>query len=123
MVYVLHFRKSTGHTVWRVLQAFMSSMEWDLVMAMCKTSRGASMQEFEGPDAEDQALACAQRWVRNLPVCEYGITHQPGQPAKTFADLQEDARRAGFGNRGIDQLVEATDDDRLEREIQYWQNF
>lgn len=124
LVYALPFQKMTGQVVWRVLEVRLSSLAWELCYAMSTEARYKQFQEFEGPQAAQEAYAAARRLQIKLPVCEYGATLLPAQHEPlTMATLQRDAVEQGFDPNDVYALREASDDELAQKELDAWADF
>lgn len=124
MIYAMPFRRMDGEVVWRVFEAFMSSLEWDKCHAMSQMAGSRKFTEFTGAEAESKAKAMARRVARQIPVCEYGacVDEQPGD-AKTMDELKQAAIRSGYRDEAVSQLREATEDELAHMEVEYWAKY
>lgn len=121
MIYAMQFQRMDGEVVWRVFEAFMSSLPWDKCHAMSVQSRSRKFTEFTGSDAESKAKAMAKRVARQIPVCEYGACVEDAEDgAKTMRQLQDEAIQAGYSAEAVNELREASEDDLAQLEIEYW---
>jgi hypothetical protein len=120
MVCAMPFKKMDGHVVWRVFEAFMSSMPWDVCHTMSVQARTKKFIEFTGEGAGAKARAAAKHMARQLPVCEYGVSGcDDDEPARTMSELQEEAIKAGYGRDRVYELREASDDELSRMEVAY----
>lgn len=94
LVQAVHFRKQDGSTVWRVAQAWMSSLPWDLCYMMSTQARERQFEEYSN---YADALAAAHAMVRRLDICEYGVSaNEPHEPGFTLQELKQHAALQGY---------------------------